>query len=89
MKNDNRYYSTLFRVFVFMNIMDAFYDNDYVYLENIERDGYSELSDIDKRHIIKQLKNGMDSWKLDPIGMTMLLDFIKRHDVNDTEDIEL
>ena len=82
--------SHIFRTFVFMNLMDAFHDNDYVYLENIEHDGYSSLSYTDKNYILKRLKSGIDNWKLDPIGMAMLLDFIKRYDTNDNkEDIEL
>ena len=82
--------SHIFRTFVFMNLMDAFHDNDYVYLENIENDEYSSLSDTDKNYIVKRLKSGIDNWKLDPIGMSMLLDFIKRYNMNDNmEDIEL
>lgn len=82
--------SHVFRTFVLMNLMDAFYDNDYVYLENIENDEYSSLSDTDKNYILKRLKSEIDNWKLDPIGMSMLLDFIKRYNMNDNmEDIGL
>lgn len=76
--------------FVFMNLMDAFNNHDQVYLENIERYQYSSLSDAGKRHIVKKLKNGADIWNLDPNGMAMMLDFIKRYDCDDnTEDIGL
>ena len=83
-------YSHLFRTFVFMNLMDAFHDHDQVYLENIEHDEYPSLLNADKKHVLKQLKSEIDNCKLDPIGMAMLLDFIKRYDTNDNkEDIEL
>lgn len=76
--------------FFFMNLMATFNNHDQVYLENIERHEYSSLSDAGKRHIVKKLKNGADLWNLDPIGMAMMLDFIKRYDYDDNEeDIEL
>lgn len=86
----NDRYVKLYRAFVFMNLMDAFHDHDHVYLGNIEHDEYSTLLDEDKKHVLKQLKSEIDQCKLDPIGMSMLLDFIKRYDTNDNmEDIGL
>ena len=83
-------YSHLVRTFVFMNLMDAFHDHDQVYLEIIESDGYSSLPDEDKKYIVKRLRSGMDIWNFDPIGIAMLLDFIKRYDTDDNMgDIEL
>jgi len=85
----NDYAAKMREGFVFMNLMNAFNNHDQVDLEIIERYEYSSLSDAGKRHIVKKLKNGADLWNLDPNGMAMLLDFIKRYDVNDMEDIEL
>ena len=75
--------------FVFMNLMDAFNNHDQVYLGNIERYEYSSLSDAGKRHIVENFKKWTDIWDLDANGMAMLLDFIKRYDVNNEENIEL
>ena len=77
------------RSFIYLSLMDAFHDHNQVYLEYMEHNGYSLLSDKDKKHIIKQLKSQMDLLKSDTIGMAMLLDFIKRYDCDDTEDIGL